>query len=95
MQTTARFLRWLKPFLVRRRRFFYAFGGLLGIFLLMNYIILPLYVNHGSRLSVPSVLGKPIAEAQTMLTAASLNPIEAEVRPDPVHQAGVVVYQNP
>jgi beta-lactam-binding protein with PASTA domain len=95
MQTTARLLPWLKSFLVRRRRFFYAFGGLLGIFLLMNYIILPLYVNHGSRLSVPTVLGKPLPEAQTMLTAASLQPIEAEVRPDPVHQAGVVVYQNP
>jgi len=95
MKVPLRILRFLKSLIIRYRRLVYAFGGLVGLFLLMNYIVLPLYVNHGSRLSVPNVQGKPVEEARALLLAAALQPIESERRPDPVHPAGIVVYQNP
>lgn len=70
-------------------------GGLLGLFLLLNYVILPLYVNHGSRSSVPSVVGLPLESARGVLDSASLLGVEADTRPDPELPAGVVVSQNP
>ena len=76
MKVPSRIFRFLKSLIMRYRRLVYAFGGLVGLFLLMNYIVLPLYVNHGSRLSVPNVQGKPVEEARALLLAAALQPIE-------------------
>lgn len=80
------------------RRFrtpFWVVAGLFVLFLLMNYVILPLYVNHGSRLSVPRVVGLTLDDAKRTLTQVSLLPVEAETKPDPDHPAGVVISQNP
>jgi serine/threonine-protein kinase len=73
----------------------WTLGGLLGFFLLMNYVILPVYVNHGSRLSVPSVVGQPLDRARSSLDSAALLGVEADTRPDPDLPAGTVVSQNP
>jgi serine/threonine-protein kinase len=82
--------------LVRRFRTpLWVFGGFVIVFLLANYLLLPMYVNHGGRLSVPSVIGIPLEEAKRTLEGAALIPVEAETRPDPTHPAGVVIYQNP
>ena len=77
-----------KPFVV-------VVGGLLAFFLLVNYVVLPAYVNHGSRLSVPSVIGKPLAEARTTLGSAKLRVVEADTRPDAEYPPGTVIQQNP
>jgi eukaryotic-like serine/threonine-protein kinase len=69
--------------------------GLLVLFLLLNYIVLPAYVNHGSRLSVPSVIGKPLPEARTTLESANLRVVEADTRPDAQYPPGTVIQQNP
>ena len=74
---------------------FWTAAGLILFFLLVNYILLPIYVNHGSRLSVPRVVGLTFDEANELLTRASLQAVQAETRPDPTHPAGTVVFQNP
>lgn len=82
-------------FLGRHPHALITLGSLVLFFLLMNYVILPWYVNHGSRLAVPAVGGLPLEEARRSLMNAGLQPVEAEVRPDPTHPAGTVVTQNP
>lgn len=82
----------LKPFW---RRALTVVGILLAAFVLMNYLMMPLYVNHGSRLAVPGVLGMSFDSAQVALRQAGLVPMQGETRPDPRYAAGTVVFQNP
>jgi eukaryotic-like serine/threonine-protein kinase len=70
-------------------------GVLLLLFIVLNYLVLPAYVHHGSTLAVPAVVGLPLAQARAMLDSADLRPVEAETRPDPVYGPGFVVQQNP
>jgi len=77
------------------RPFVIILGSLLALFLLLNYVVLPAYVNHGSRLSVPSVIGKPLPEARTALESARLRVVEADTRPDAEYPPGTVIQQNP
>ena len=77
------------------RKLLIAAGAALAVFLLLNDVALPLYVNHGGTLSVPNVSGLPLADARAQLEGAGLQPIEADTRPDPGHPPGTVIYQNP
>ena len=77
------------------RRFLIIVGSLLGLFLLANYIVLPLYVNHGSRAAVPGVVGMSLEEAQKTLEKAGLRMVQGESRPDPAFAPGLVIQQNP
>jgi len=79
--------RWKKALIVA--------GAALGLFLLFNYVLMPAYVNHGSRLTVPNVEGMPVAGARQVLAGASLVAVEAGVRPEPGQPVGTVVDQNP
>jgi len=77
------------------RRILWIGGVLIGLFILMNYVVLPLYVNHAGRVSVPAVIGIPKEEAALKLEASGLIAVEADTRPDPQHPPGFVVQQNP
>jgi eukaryotic-like serine/threonine-protein kinase len=77
------------------RKLLIAAGAALALFLLLNNVALPLYVNHGGTLSVPSVSGLPLADATSQLENAGLQAIQADTRPDPDHPPGTVIYQNP
>jgi len=85
----------LSHFARKHRKGLFILGGFLGFFIIMNYIVLPIYVNQGSRLSVPKVVGLPLERAKVALDSARMQPIEAETRPDPTHPAGTVISQNP
>lgn len=78
---------WKKPLIVA--------GAVLILFLLFNYLIMPAYVNHSSRMTVPNVEGMPAAGARQVLAGASLVAVEAGVRPEPGQPVGTVVDQNP
>jgi len=90
LQKIIRFVR--KPWV---RKLLIAAGVALVLFVLLNNVALPLYVNHGGTLSVPNVSGLPLSDARAQLEGAGLQPIEAETRPDPDHPTGTVIYQNP
>ncbi len=79
----------------RKIRALWILGSLLALFLLFNYVLLPMYVNHGSRHTVPRVIGLPAEEAKTVLDTAKLVAIQGETRPDPSYPAGTVTAQNP
>jgi beta-lactam-binding protein with PASTA domain len=79
----------------KHRKGLLVLGSFFGFFVLMNYIVLPVYVNHGSRLVVPRVIGMNLDQAKSSLDSANLQVVEAETRPDPKHPAGTVIYQNP
>jgi serine/threonine-protein kinase len=85
----------LRAFLLKRKRLLITLGAIIFAFFLLNNVLLPWYVNQGSRLTVPKVTGLPLETAKQTLEAASLQPIESDVRPDPVQPAGTVVNQNP
>ena len=70
-------------------------GAALFLFLLFNYVLMPAYVNHSSRMTVPNVEGMPLAGARQVLEGASLVAVEAGVRPEPGQPVGTVVDQNP
>jgi len=82
-------------FLRRHKTLAWSLGVLAGLFILFNYVVLPLYVNHGSRMTVPSVVGLPLERARAVLDSAALQPVEADTRPDPQRPAGTVIAQNP
>jgi serine/threonine-protein kinase len=69
--------------------------SLVALFLAMNYVVLPVYVNHGSRLEVPRVVGLTLDAAKGSLDSAGLQAVDAGTRPDPTYPAGAVVFQNP
>jgi len=79
----------------RSKKLLAVIGGLVALFVLLNYIVMPMYVNHGSRLTVPHVVGLTLIDAKKSLDSLRFQPVEADVRPDPTHAAGTVVFQNP
>ncbi|MCX7983301.1 MAG: PASTA domain-containing protein [Bacteroidetes bacterium] len=78
---------------------FVWFSGLflftLVVFLLIDNIIMPTYVQHGKTTKVPNVIGKPIEEAQRILQQVGLNPKEQERKPDRHYPIGTVLAQTP
>jgi len=86
------------PQIVRKpwvRKLSIAVAAAIALFLLLNNLALPLYVNHGGTLAVPGVTGLPLADARAQLETAGLQAVEAETRPDPDHPPGTVIFQNP
>jgi eukaryotic-like serine/threonine-protein kinase len=77
------------------RRFLITTGSILGLFLLLNYVVLPAYVNHGSRVTVPSVVGMAFDDAQKTLEGAGLRVVLGETKPDPDIAPGLIIQQNP
>jgi len=72
-----------------------VFGSLVGLFLLMDFVVMPWYVDLGTTQEVPSVLGKPSAEGIGLLEQADLEGVEAEKKADPKAPEGTVLAQNP
>jgi serine/threonine-protein kinase len=83
------------PRFLRSRTFLRVAGSLIGVFVLVNYILLPAYVRHGGTLAVPNVTGIPFDTARTMLDENGFQAIQAETRPDPDDPVGTVINQNP
>lgn len=78
-----------------RKNILIAAGILFAVFVLMNYIVLPLYVNQAGHVAVPSVVGMSKDSALQIIEQAGLRVVDAETRPDPTYPPGVVVQQNP
>jgi eukaryotic-like serine/threonine-protein kinase len=80
---------------LENRTFLITTGIVVGLFVLVNYVALPLYVNHGSRATVPNVVGMGFDEASQTLEKADLRIVLGETRPDPAFAPGLVIQQNP
>jgi eukaryotic-like serine/threonine-protein kinase len=93
LDTTSRLPRQLR--FLGNRTFLLITGIIVGLFLLLNYIALPLYVNQGSRVTVPNVVGIAYDEAVKAVENADLRIVLGETKPDPAFAPGLVISQNP
>jgi beta-lactam-binding protein with PASTA domain len=83
------------PRFLTGRKFLIATGSIVGLFVLMNYIVLPAYVWHGGTLTVPNITGMPFDSARALLDDAGLQTVQSDTRPDPDYPLGTVINQNP
>ncbi len=65
------------------------------LFVVCNDLILPWYVEHGSTIEVPDVVGMDLEDATRALDSLGLEGRQGDVRPDREHPEGTVVIQNP
>jgi serine/threonine-protein kinase len=78
-----------------KRKLIIGLAVLVGIFLLMDLLIMPLYVDHGATQKVPDVVTRTSAEAREILTTQGLEAVEAETKADDKAPPGTVISQNP
>lgn len=86
----------MKP--ARKKLFKKVFIGLVLLFLLFvvsNDFLLPWYVEHGSTIEVPELVGLTFDQAAVALDSVGLEARKGDVRPDKDHPAGIVIVQNP
>lgn len=81
--------------LVGSRWFLYPVGGMILLFVLANYVILPWYVYHGGTLNVPDLTGMKVEDAMARLEEVGLVGIQGEMVLDNQFPVGTVVTQNP
>jgi beta-lactam-binding protein with PASTA domain len=79
----------------RSKKFLIGFASLILLFVLLNNILLPWYVNQGGNIIVPSVVGLNFDSAKINLDAMHLEAIKSEIRFDMDHPAGIIITQNP
>jgi len=83
-----------KPTKIFWKRVLYTFGALFVFLLVVDYILLPLYVN-ASEHKVPNVVGMQKDQAIKILEDAGLNPIVQTSRFDQTYQKDHVMFQKP
>lgn len=83
-----KFKKYLKPLGI-------SLGILILVFILIDKIIMPIYVQKGKTTKVPDVVGYTFEEARQKLISAGLEPKESEYRPDKRYKIGTVILQNP
>jgi serine/threonine-protein kinase len=66
-----------------------------AVFILIDSIIMPSYVQKGKTTKVPDVIGLSLEEAKKKLREAGLEPKEAEYKTDKRYEIGIVTLQNP
>jgi eukaryotic-like serine/threonine-protein kinase len=77
------------------RRLLILLAVFAGVFVVVNYVLLPAYVNQRETLQVPRVTGLQLEDARRVIDSLGLEAVEAGTRPDPKAPAGMVVQQNP
>jgi beta-lactam-binding protein with PASTA domain len=77
------------------RKIFIAIGLFFVLFIVCNDFLLPWYVEHGSTVDVPDVVGLSVEDAMRRLDSLGLEGRKGDVRTDREHPAGIVIVQNP
>lgn len=77
------------------RKILITFGIAFAVFVFVNYLVLPFYVNQQGTLPVPNVTGLTLDQARSALSQVGLEPVLADTRPIPDEPPGNVVFQNP
>jgi beta-lactam-binding protein with PASTA domain len=77
------------------KKFIIGLALFLLLFVVCNDFLLPWYVEHGSTIEVPDLVGRTLEEASSALDSVGLEARKGDVRPDKEHPAGIVIVQNP
>ncbi|MCU0411775.1 MAG: PASTA domain-containing protein [Bacteroidetes bacterium] len=67
----------------------------IALFVLLDDVIMPAYVQQGKTTLVPNVLGMSLEEAKSAINLAGLEPKEAEYKLDRQYPEGTIALQNP
>ncbi len=70
-------------------------GGLILLYVVFTFLLMPLYTRHWQRVEVPDVVNLSGRAAEKLLRNRSLRPIIAEIKFDDRMPNGFVVFQNP
>lgn len=68
---------------------------LLAVYVLVAYLVMPMYTRHWQRVHVPDVRNLSLAAAQKVIKAENLMPVVGEVKYDDSIPAGFISFQNP
>jgi beta-lactam-binding protein with PASTA domain len=71
------------------------FGAFAGLFLLMNYIVMPIYTRQGAAVTVPEVRQLPFDQAYNLVEDRDLRPERRDQPFNPSLPRDVVIDQNP
>ena len=74
---------------------YYSILGFFVLLVIIDFIVMPVFVNSGGTQTVPNVVGMAEADANRMLDSLHLEPRRGEVRSDDSIPEGYVVFQNP
>ena len=90
--------RWLKP--VVTHRYFWlgllaVVGSLLGLYLMMNYVVMPIYTRQGAVVTVPEVRELSYEQAHNLVEDRDLKPERRDQPFNPSLPRDAVVDQNP
>lgn len=71
------------------------FGALVLVFIVFNYVVMPLYVNHYETVKVPKLTGINFLEAKEIVEKSGLDIKQADVKYDDKVPIGQILDQNP
>jgi eukaryotic-like serine/threonine-protein kinase len=94
----ARSLRWFTPVLTGPTFWIGVLtlvGALIGLYLVMNYVVMPAYTRQGVEARVPEVRELPFEQATTIIEGRGLRAERRDQPYNPSIQRGAVVDQNP
>ncbi len=67
----------------------------LAVFLLMDQVVMPMYVKHGQKVSLPDVRQMDFEEASELLRSRDFVPVEGDFKYNPEFEPGTVIDQQP
>ncbi len=90
--------RWVKP--VTTHRYFWLglfglVGMVVGLYLMMNYVVMPIYTRQGAAVTVPEVRELPFEQASNLIEDRDLRPERRDQPFNPSLPRDAVVDQNP
>ena len=90
--------RWLKP--VVTHRYFWlgllaVVGAIVGLYLMMNHVVMPIYTRQGAAVTVPEVRDLSFDQARDLIEDRNLKPERRDQPFNPTLPRDAVVDQNP
>ena len=68
---------------------------LIGLIIIMDKVIMPIYVHHGDELTLPDITGKNVTEARQILNRLGLQVKEKDQKVEPAVPPKTILQQNP
>ncbi|MEM1044080.1 MAG: PASTA domain-containing protein [Bacteroidota bacterium] len=90
--------RWVKPVLTHRTFWLGMLalvGAFVGLFVLMNYVVMPIYTRQGAAVTVPEVRQLPFDQAYNLVEDRDLKPERRDQPFNPTLPRDAVIDQNP
>jgi eukaryotic-like serine/threonine-protein kinase len=77
------------------RQLFYFFAAIIFVYVLVAFLVMPLYTRHWQHNKVPDVTYISSSAAEKVIRNANLIPLLGETKFDNLAPAGFVLFQNP